>query len=150
MSDFFSWFKAKFFLVAVAITWGSLILQLLPLQAVVMVICLVTGSQAWKRWNYSIWMVQDQFVNVVLSGHHVTTVSSSIGNMSYTSATAEQMRKVVDFLFRAFAGQKNHCRNAIEVEDVHRYSAMRAFVGLVGYVISYMTFTYVAAGLMGA
>lgn len=149
MKDITSWLKAKFFLVAVAITWLSLIAQLLPLQIVVMVICLVTGAYNWRRWNYSIWMIQDQFVNVILSGHHVTTVSSTIGQMSKTSATAEQMRVVVDFLFRVFAGQKNHCRNAIEVEDVHRYSAVRAALGLVGYVVSYTAFIYFASRLIG-
>lgn len=149
MKNVTSWLKAKFFLIAVAITWASLIVQLLPLQIIVMVICVVTDSQSWKRWNYSIWMIQDQFVNVVLSGHHVTTVSSTIGEMSKTSATAQQMRIVVDFLFRVFAGQENHCRNAIEVEDVHRYSATRAALGLAGYVASYTTFIYFASRLIG-
>lgn len=149
MKSITSWLKAKFFLVAVAITWASLIVQLLPLQVVVMAICIVTGSPSWKRWNYSIWMIQDQFVNVILSGHHVTTVSSTIGEMSKTSATAEQMRVVVDFLFKTFAGQNNHCRNAIEVEDIHRYSAVRAALGLTGYVMSYAAFIYFASLLIG-
>lgn len=149
MNTIGAWLKAKFFLLSVAIVWGSLILQLLPLQAVALFISVMVKNENWKNWNYSIWMVQDQFVNVMLSGYHMTTVSSTIGHMSKTSATAEGMRKVVDFLFDKLAGQKNHCRRAIEADDKHRYNALRSLIGLTGYVGSYAFFVLAAANLFG-
>jgi len=150
MNQIKSWLKAKFFLLSVAILWLSMIAQLLPLQLIVMIICIATKNPKWREWNYSIWMIQDQLVNVILSGHHLTTVSSTLGMMSYTSKTAQSMRVVVDYLFKIFAGQKNHCRAAIEVEDVHRYSAIRAALGLTGYVASYAFFIYMTTKLIGA
>lgn len=126
--------KAKIFLLLVAVIWGSMIWACWKIQVPLLLASFVTKSASLREWNYSLWMVQDQATCFLLSGHHETTVSSAIGELSKTSDTAEHMRRVVDWLFLAFAGQRDHCRRAIEEHDTHRFNIKYAAIGVTSYL----------------
>lgn len=124
----------KGFLVGFSVVsvWLSLILIMGPFQ-------LATGilSRFWapaRDWNYSIWILQDVAVNVIHGGSHKVTVSSKIGWMAIAGYSAMLwMERVVNWIWLTVLNEENHCRNAIEPEDNHRYDKRVTILGLVIY-----------------
>ena len=126
--------KAKFFLAIIAITWGSLIILMLPLLLVAFI---YDKQREGIKWLYSILLAQDHLTNAIMGGHFLTTISSLLGHLRESgSATGEVAADVVDWLFERAIGQTNHCTVAMEKSDVYQFSARRAIAGSACYYIS--------------
>jgi hypothetical protein len=126
--------KAKFFLALIAITWGSLIILMLPLLLVAFI---YDKQREGIKWLYSILLAQDHLVNAIMGGHFLTTISSMLGHLRLEgSSTGKVAADVVDWLFERAIGQNNHCTVAMEDSDVYQFSARRAIAGSACYYIS--------------
>jgi hypothetical protein len=109
-----TWLKAKVLLATIAVLWLFFIVIMLPLQLP------VTLLAPKSRYTWAIWIGQDQMVNALLFGNPDITISSRIGyHAKRGSKTALAMEKVVDWLFYKIAGEKNHCRTHIELDERH-------------------------------
>lgn len=126
------WFKAKFFLLLIAIVWGSLIIMFLP-------ILIMTKIYDWAvqhkvKWFIGGILVGDFVTNWVLGGDHKTYISSVLGHMKKTGSRGGTVAAaVVDWLFYIGKGEINHCVNAMKPTDVYNFSARRAILGFFVY-----------------
>lgn len=129
-----TWLESKLILVAVALLWGSMIVICSPIQIPFSLWAMRTNRRGIQDLCYSFWMIQDQACNMILSGHHETTVSAMIGYYSQSgSKTAASMRVLVDYLFKKISGQLNHCVGAVENHDTFRFNRRYAAVGFCCY-----------------
>jgi hypothetical protein len=129
-----SWFsihgiKAVFILAMIFVNWAALVIWLSGLHVAAFINQLNTGM----RSSYWLFLAEDHMVNVIMSGHFLTTVSSEIGNLHRNgSRSGAKVASVVNYLFWKSTGdeiQKNHCINAIEATDKHVFKARRAILG---------------------
>lgn len=125
------WLKASVFLVMMGMNWLALILVLLPLHLVSRMAIYFTKV----KWSHSLFLAEDHLVNAIMGGHFMTTLSAEIGNMQTNgSDTAQNVAKVVNRLFYWGTGdekQKDHCRLAMQADDIYVFSSRRAIVGTV-------------------
>lgn len=120
------WFKAKLFLILIALVWGALIYTVWPLQLALTVIGALP-IKALRDLRYRFWIWQDNGVNVLVSfiatgeaGNPDVTVSSKVGMMSEQgSRTARYVEIVIDWLFLVAVGQRDHCKVSIERDEIH-------------------------------
>ena len=126
--------KAMFFLALVFFNWASLIIIMLPLMVVAKVVDKILPN---VKWLYSILLAQDHLVHAIMGGHFKTTISGMLGYLKLArSRTGTVAAKVVDLLFYIALGQTNHCVGAMEIEDIHLFSARRAIGGSICYYAS--------------
>lgn len=127
-------FKAKFFLLLVGLNWGSLIIIMLPF----LILCYFYDRvREGIQWLYSTLLAQDHVANVIMGGHYLTTISSMLGHLRATgSATGTIAANIVDWGFNVATGEVNHCTNAMQDDDVYKFSARRAIAGTVVYQYS--------------
>lgn len=135
------WLKAKIALIAVGLTWGSLILIMLPLMIASSIVERKTLRPLKEQWLYSILIAQDQLVNCVFGGYFRTTVSSECGQLKLSgSRTGAEIADFIDWMF-SFVGQTNHCIKSIEPEDRHHVTPQRAVIGFIVYWSSLVAWT---------
>lgn len=139
-----SFLKSLFVLLLIGLVWGSLILVMGPLQTASGIAARI-DKHRFGPWNYSIWIIQDCLVNVILGGSHKVTVSSKIGWMSQQGHgnTVKWVEKFVNWGFKVAVGQDNHCQASIEPEDNHKWDPVLAVSGLLIYtgVYAYVALT---------
>lgn len=123
--------KAVFFLLSILVIWvGSAFLHIdIPFTDFTLwgwhlylaaTLLRFMPNKAMRRWGLSFWMWTDQGVNVLLGGNEDVTVSSKVGyKAEQSSKTATAMALVINFFWYLGTGQKNHCINAIERDEVH-------------------------------
>nr|WP_136252885.1 hypothetical protein [Ningiella ruwaisensis] len=129
-----SFVKSKVLLLFIALTWGSLIMFMIPLEIISFAFDKVQKRGKKQGWLYSILIGQDCLVNAIFGGHFKTTISSELGYQSSKSDTARYMAKVVDWLFYVTVGEVDHCKNAMEKEDLYYVSGLRMSIGFICYV----------------
>lgn len=128
-----NYIKAKFFLTLIAISWGSLIIIMLPLMIVAYI---VDRFLPRTRWLYSILLAQDHMVHAIMGGHFETTISSMLGQLERAnSKTGTICANVVDKLFNIASGQTEHCKKSIQEGDKALFSARRAIAGSIIFYI---------------
>lgn len=118
--------KAKLFLLLVAVVWGSLIYSIWKFQLVVTLLGLLPYERL-KELSKNIWTAQDNMVNVIVTfivfgraGNPDVTVSSKVGVLQkLENETADKMAKFINKGFEVANGQKDHCRESIEHDEVH-------------------------------
>ena len=113
--------KSIFFLVLVGVVWAALIILMSPFQVPLTILAAVFENKRLQKYRYNFWIWQDQGVNMLLGGNPDVTVSSQVGYMAHVEGnkTAKEMAVVIDFGFRVFAGQNDHCRVSIEHDEDH-------------------------------
>lgn len=112
-----SFIKAKLLLISVALVWLFFIAVMSPLQLPVTL--LAWPFESLRGYRYKLWIAQDQLINAIHNGNPDITVSSRVGYMAHNgSKTAKAMAAVIDWLFYVTIGQKNHCYESIEWDEV--------------------------------
>lgn len=112
--------KSKLFLLAVFFVWASLLLLTWRGWYQIIITLAAIPFKKLRLYRRSLWMAQDQDVNVIFGGNEDITVSSKVGYLSESgSKTALGMAKVIDFLFYIAIGQENHCIASIERDERH-------------------------------
>lgn len=115
-----AWIKAALLLTSVFLWWAFFVVVMSPLQVPVTFLAFVSKSSRIKRYNYGLWIGQDNLVNAIHRGNHDISISSKVGYMAREgSQTAIQMAKVIDWLFYVTIGQENHCLVSIEKDEQH-------------------------------
>lgn len=70
-------------------------------------------------WCFTLWLSNDQYINSVFFGDEDHSISGRVGSLAMQgSRTALVMEKVIDFIFFIAIGQRNHCRQSIEFQEV--------------------------------
>jgi hypothetical protein len=112
--------KSTFILSSILLVWVALIFLTWRgwLQLFTTAITHVIKNEALELYNYNLWIVQDQDVNVIFGGKPDETISSRVG-IEYLkgSRTAKLIRGVVDWLFYIAVKQVNHCVASIEWQE---------------------------------
>lgn len=76
---------------------------------------LKAGSFRLRRYTFSLWVSNDQYINKLLFGHEDHTISGRVGYLAYQgNAAAILAEKVIDGLFYFCFGQARHCYLSIE------------------------------------
>lgn len=113
--------KSVFFLVLVGIIWVALIILMSPFQIPLTLAAALFKNERLRKYRYNFWIWQDQGVNTLLGGNPDITVSSQVGYMAHieNNKTAKGMARFIDFGFKTFTGQLDHCRASIEKDEDH-------------------------------
>lgn len=121
-------FKAAFFLMIIAIVWGYLIHLMWEFMLLALLYDKLINNKI--NWFYSTFLAQDHLVSVIIGEHYLTTVSSLLGYLrSLKNAGGTYAANVVDWLFKVFRNEDNHCDNAMQKDDIYHFSARRAIAG---------------------
>lgn len=147
MTNALSQIKAVFLLVAIVLVWGLFIFDTWfgYLQLAMVGLCLllklaskpiefITRRYHWHQlfmlkfeglkhqlnsWCFTLWLSNDQYINSVFKGMEDHSISGRVGYLSLQgNKSAQLMEKVIDVVFYLAIGQRNHCRESIEWDEV--------------------------------
>jgi hypothetical protein len=128
------WLKSKIALLLIGAIWGSFIILMLPLMLIAFAYDKTAGTHSARGWLYSLLIAQDHLTNATLGGHYLTTISSLLGHLKQSgSKTGTITARLVDLGFRIATGERNHCVNAMQSDDVYNWSTSRALLGALIY-----------------
>lgn len=72
-----------------------------------------------KSWCFTLWLSNDQYINSLFNGLADHTISGRIGYLSLKgNRVAQVMEAVIDFIFLVVVGQRQHCRESIEWDEI--------------------------------
>lgn len=147
MIDFLSKLKGIAFLLAIFVVWLVFIV-FTPFgwfQVVLVIICLVVNGlmrlidfatrrfwwygifillsmafQHWiKSWCFTLWLSNDQYINTLFGGREDHSISGRVGVRALANQkVALVMEKIINFPFYVIFGQRDHCRQSIEWDEV--------------------------------
>lgn len=147
MIDFLSKLKGVAFLLAIVVVWLVFIV-FTPFgwfQVVLVILCLVVnglvklvkfttrrfwwhgliilrplGFQHWLRsWCFTLWLSNDQYINSIFWGREDHSISGRVGVRAIAKQkVALVMEKIINAVFYAVIGQRDHCRQSIEWDEV--------------------------------
>ena len=73
-----------------------------------------------NSWCFTLWLSNDQYINTVFRGNEDHSVSGRVGFLSVQGhLIAREMEKVIDAIFYVIVGQRRHCRDSIEKDEVN-------------------------------
>lgn len=139
--------KGIVFLLAIAVVWGvfifgtyfgyfqlALVGLCILLKLLTVPINLLTQNFSWhsqfmkkfdltkhqlKSWCFTLWLSNDQYINSVFKGMADHSISGRVGYLSLKgNKVAQVMEKVINFMFFVTVGQKNHCQESIEWDEI--------------------------------
>lgn len=139
--------KAAVLLLAIALIWGLFIFDTWfgLVQLYMAILCAIFNVLRWpfdslfrrwawhnmalinydrvrhqlNSWCFTIWLANDQYINAIFKGNEDHSISGRVGYLSLNgNKPAMVMEKVIDLLFFVFTGQKNHCKESIEWDEV--------------------------------
>lgn len=112
--------KAKAYGALVAIVALWLLWLLTPFgwwQLTVTVYSRVTGHS--RQYMFDLWYSNDQNINALLGGRPDHTISGRVYyHEQLGSQTAAELRKLIDAVFYLAIKEVDHCKNAIEWDEV--------------------------------
>ena len=119
------WLIAILFLIIVVIVWALIFVVMSWALIPVFIVskfkddAVVFGKKVlFKSWAHNMFIAQDQAANALLGGSMDTHVSGRVGtNAIRGNKIALNMEKVINLVFKVFAGQENHCRVTIEKDE---------------------------------
>jgi len=122
-----NWIAAILLLLLVVYFWLAFALVKLPVLLPAFVISKFTDESIifntrvhWKKYVYNMVVGDDQNTNTALGGDRDITISSRVGyNASKGNKIALNMELIINFLFKIFIGQYDHCRASIERDEKH-------------------------------
>jgi hypothetical protein len=128
------WIKAKIALLLIGAIWATLFILMLPLLIVAIIYDAKVKTHSDRGWAYSLLIAQDHCVNAILGGHYLTTISAIVGYLqTQQSKTGTLAARFIDLGFKIAAGERNHCVNAMQSDDIYNWSTSRALLGALIY-----------------
>lgn len=139
--------KGVFLLLAVVLVWGLFIFDTyfgyfqlgmvglcLLFKGVTYPLVFFTRRYAWHNlfmlkfnkikhqlnsWCFTLWLSNDQYINSVFKGLEDHSISGRVGYLAMQgNKSALVMEKIINLGFFLATGQRNHCREAIEWDEV--------------------------------
>lgn len=147
MTKLFIKVKGLMLLLAIALVWGLFIFDTyfgyfqlamvslcLLLKLLSWPLSLLTQSFSWhsqfmkkfdqtkhqlKSWCFTLWLSNDQYINSLFKGMADHSISGRIGYLSLQgNKVAQVMERVIDFIFFVAVGQREHCKESIEWDEI--------------------------------
>lgn len=147
MTKLYTQIKGIMLLLGIALVWGlfifdtyfgyfqlALVATCLLLKLLVKPINFITQKFSWhsqfmktfnqikhqlKSWCFTLWLSNDQYINSVFKGMADHSISGRVGYLALNGdKVAQVMEQVINFIFFVTIGQKNHCRESIEWDEI--------------------------------
>lgn len=147
MTKFYAHVKGVVFLLAIVLVWGLFIFDTVfgYLQLAMVGLCILLKLMSWpvnrltqnfswhsqfmkkfdqlkhqlKSWCFTLWLSNDQYINSIFKGMADHSISGRVGYLSLQgNKVAQVMEQVINFMFLVAVGQRDHCKESIEWDEI--------------------------------